>query len=304
LLLNDLSNRLPTDALVLHLCLVGLKDIAPGSSYNGLSDPYVEIKMMPNDPVAGSQQQASEVKPQTLNPKWMPAERFQFVLSKPNDARILISVYHFNQSDPKKSTPLGDGILKVKDIPSGNKLPHPFMVKLRSPETGKAVGEADVTVQLFTVDEASAFQEHIVYEFQRWQPIIEWGSTPTPGHLLPTDPGRWCSSDGSKFAKELEEAAPAIPVGWSVTDCWHVVCTDTDPEGWEYSSLFESPFWHDKNDHASYVVRRRKWFRLIRKGDHTVDNPISGRSSSMTSTSSSVGGSSRRKRMFSNEKKK
>ncbi len=71
LLLNELSGRLPSEARVLHLRLVGLKDIAPGSAYNGLSDPYVEIKMMPNDPVAGAQQQLSEVKPQTLNPTWV-----------------------------------------------------------------------------------------------------------------------------------------------------------------------------------------------------------------------------------------
>lgn len=122
------------------------------------------------------------------------------------------------------------------------------MVKLRSPETGKPVGEADITVQLFSVEEASSSQEHIVYEFQRWQPIIEWGSTPAPGHLLPTDPGRYCSSNGRKFGDTLEQAAPPIPEGWSVADYWHIVSTDTDPEGWEYSTVIESPYWYNKND--------------------------------------------------------
>lgn len=71
LLLNDIYDRLPVEARVLHIRLVGLKDIAAGSAYNGLSDPYVEMKVMPNDPVAGAQQQLSEVKPQTLNPTWV-----------------------------------------------------------------------------------------------------------------------------------------------------------------------------------------------------------------------------------------
>lgn len=71
LLLNDVYDRLPVEARVLHIRLVGLKDIAAGSGYNGLSDPYVEMKVMPNDPVAGAQQQFSEVKPQTLNPTWV-----------------------------------------------------------------------------------------------------------------------------------------------------------------------------------------------------------------------------------------
>lgn len=71
LLLNDIYERLPAEARVLHIRLVGLKDIAAGSAYNGLSDPYVEMKVMPNDPIAGAQQQLSEVKPQTLNPTWV-----------------------------------------------------------------------------------------------------------------------------------------------------------------------------------------------------------------------------------------
>ena len=71
LLLNDIYDRLPIEARVLHIRLVGLKDIAAGSAYNGLSDAYVEMKVMPNDPVAGAQQQLSEVKPQTLNPTWV-----------------------------------------------------------------------------------------------------------------------------------------------------------------------------------------------------------------------------------------
>lgn len=193
----------------------------------------------------------------------MPPERFQCILSKPEDARVLISIYHFNQHDPKNSTPLGDGILKVKDVPTGQSLPFPLIVKLKSPETGKAAGEADITVQLFTVDEASSFQEHIVYEFQRWQPIIDWGSTPSPGHFLPTDPGHWCSENGRKFAKELELAAPTIPEGWSVADYWHIISTDTDPEGWEYSTLFESPYWYPKNDSSSCTFNCISLFFLV-----------------------------------------
>jgi hypothetical protein len=39
------------------------------------------------------------------------------------------------------------------------------------------------------VDQASAIEEHRVYEYQRWQPVVLWGSD-FPGHFLPTDPGR------------------------------------------------------------------------------------------------------------------
>lgn len=39
------------------------------------------------------------------------------------------------------------------------------------------------------VEKASSIEEHRVYEYQRWQPVVLWGSD-FPGHFLPTDPGR------------------------------------------------------------------------------------------------------------------
>ena len=39
-----------------------------------------------------------------------------------------------------------------------------------------------------------------VYENERYQPILGWGST-WPGHLLPTDPQHWSKRDGSCSTK-------------------------------------------------------------------------------------------------------
>ncbi len=44
---------------------------------------------------------------------------------------------------------------------------------------------------IVSVEEAKKVQEHTVYEYQRWQPVLGWGSTDPPGHLLPTDRGRY-----------------------------------------------------------------------------------------------------------------
>lgn len=66
--------------------------------------------------------------------------------------------------------------MKFKEIPaelaSGSCLPYPMTVKLKSPETGHAAGQAEITVQLLTIDEASSIEEHMLFEYQRWQPII------------------------------------------------------------------------------------------------------------------------------------
>ncbi len=45
-------------------------------------------------------------------------------------------------------------------------------------------------VSVESAQEANAVQEHTVYEYQRWQPVILWGHTEPPGHFLITDPGR------------------------------------------------------------------------------------------------------------------
>jgi hypothetical protein len=55
---------------------------------------------------------------------------------------------------------------------------------------------------------------------------------------------RWCSEDGKKFGKEIESVAPPIPTGWEVTKSWRTYGTDNDPEGWQYSQTFESPYWY------------------------------------------------------------
>lgn len=53
--------------------------------------------------------------------------------------------------------------------------------------------QLEVDVYLSTTGEMGSVIEHRAYEFQRWQTVVGWGSD-YPGHLLPTDPGRYCTS--------------------------------------------------------------------------------------------------------------
>jgi hypothetical protein len=70
-LLTDISNKLPPDAKVVVILLQGLKDITMINNYTAASDPFVEVRVTPNDTIAGAQKQKSDVRPRTLNPTWV-----------------------------------------------------------------------------------------------------------------------------------------------------------------------------------------------------------------------------------------
>ncbi len=209
-LLKKLLPNLQENTVVYLVRLKAINGLQPpASSVTGLADPFVELKLTPPDPVAQDQLQRSSTKPQTLNAKWSPPERFQFCTSNADTAKIVVSVYSFRAA--REPIPLGDAVINLKDL--GLKCDRPYSaetrivqksVKLIDPSAGKLQGVADIEVELLTVDEAVSIQEHIIYEYQRWQPVVLWGST-KPGHLLPTDPGKWSTDNGSKFGDSIAE---------------------------------------------------------------------------------------------------
>eukprot|EP01039_Chlorochromonas_danica_P008065 gene8065-8895_t len=262
-LAHDLLPSLNDESRVCTIKLIRLSDIPVANSFQGCSDPFVSFTVVPGDNAAGPQKQQSSVKPSTRNPKWEPPERFQFILSKPLESKIVISVYHYLPGNPKNSLPLGDGTLRMRDVGSGGEK----VVKLKQPSDGRSAGEAYLLVTLQSVEEAASVQEHIVYEFQRWRPLGQWGTQDDPAkQLLPSDPGRWCRRDGTHFGKTLEVVAPEVPTGWIVSSGWHTVTTDGDHEGWQYATDFSSAYWHPSQA-TSLLVRRRSWHREIRKSD-------------------------------------
>jgi hypothetical protein len=161
---------------------------------------------------------------------------------------------------------------------------------------GAERGEIDVLVRRLPAREALAVHHEVVYEYQRWQPVIGWGSK-YPGHLLPTDPGKWSTMDGRAWAATWEKltggypfvsthvsanahnkhvagnkttaagAAAALTAATPGKVCtlgWHTQATENDPDGWEYALDMPSPYWYTKGDAMRFMVRRRKWHRVIR----------------------------------------
>ena len=60
------------------------------------------------------------------------------------------------------------------------------------------------------------------------------------GHLLPTDPGKWSSTDGKKFGNNFDSVAPELPAYWEVLQPWVTQITrvkdDDDRDDYIYLS--------------------------------------------------------------------
>lgn len=71
-LLDDIMPKLPPNSQVVVVRLMSMDDIPASSmSFTGSTDGYAEMRLIPNDPVAGGQKQLSSIKPQTLYPVWV-----------------------------------------------------------------------------------------------------------------------------------------------------------------------------------------------------------------------------------------
>mmetsp|Transcript_5028 Transcript_5028/g.7683 ORF Transcript_5028/g.7683 Transcript_5028/m.7683 type:complete len:292 (+) Transcript_5028:70-945(+) len=264
-LLKKLKDELPPSTRVVVIKLEHARDLASAETFSGMSNPYFEMMLKPADKYAGEQQQRSTAKHRTLNPRWEPAERFQFVVSDMETSRIVISCYHrFNDTETKV---LGDAVLSTKDV--GDQ-PSITTLKLINPDNGKFHGDVELEVVHMDVNHASSVEEHRVYEYQRWQPVVHWGSD-YPGHLLPTDPGRWSTADGKKFGETFSEVEPPLPAGWEVIAPWATTLTTGDLGGWQYSVDFKSVSWHEEQGFGMYV-RRRLWTREV--ANHSLDSKI------------------------------
>jgi hypothetical protein len=107
-----------------------------------------------------------------------------------------------------------------------------------------------------TMDTYSAF------EYQRFEPIVGWGHD-LPGHLLPTDPGRWASGDGKKWGLKFDDVVPQMPEGYEETAPWSVwFGEENDADGWEYGVDFGSHNWYSKQSQSTYA-RRRMYTREV-----------------------------------------
>ena len=243
---------------------------------------YVDLKLLPGDKLAGEQSQKTSVKTSQDNvvcPKWESPERFQFIISsKDIRSRILLSYYEYR--DKGKSYPLGDTVLQCNDVLNSSQLVYKTL-KLINPANGSVVGDVDINVQVMTPYEARKLHLHSAYEYERWQPVVGWGNYK---HFLPSDPGRWSTSDGKRFSDKVEDVVPMDDHVWKVSKNWYTVAHDGDGDGWYYSVNFKTLTWFSVAQTGTTVVRRRMWNREVELINPDF-SPLKNRSStSRTST--------------------
>lgn len=237
-----------------------MKNLPSDKNTIGLPDPYCELHLVPK-PVHGDQAQRTSNKTASTNPKWSHPEKFSFKVVRLNASKVVLSVFHF--LPVRASTPLCEGVVHLKDFAMG-KPASEKEIPLVDPENGAAAGSALVSVSIMTPEAARLSQEHVIYEFQRWQVGKDWGYG--KGYFLPTDLGRWSTLDGKRFGDDIEAMAPPIPAGWQVDRGWQTGVTDQDPEGWEYSPDMRSNYWYPEGaGNVALCVRRRVWSRIVKK---------------------------------------
>ena len=306
-LLDKNQHKLPNTTKVFSIKLQKLENIIVGdsSTFVNTSNSYVELRLLPpGDQYLGVQKQLSSIKPNTLFPKWEPPELFHFIASEPASTKILLSAYHYNDKNPSKSVPLGDAVIQTKDFADkGSETMR--TVELVSPSTGTPQGTASITIKCLSLEEAMRSEEQIAYEFQRYSPVLDWGSTPFPGHFLQIDPkGHWCTADGKIFSDELADLFPLVRDDQFIAEGWHTLATDEDPDGWQYGFNFNTPYWYPSNENnfgLKLSVRRRQWFRVLEnknKGAYRDSSTSLSSSHLSMASEDSTGKTRRRKKLF------
>ena len=255
-------DRLPGGNSIVVVKLLGLENLG-SPKLKVPPHAYVEFSLSPAHPTAGKQMQRSEIKSGRSSPKWEPSAKFKFLVSKETSAKVIISVYHFSTlgigSMATEPVQLGDAVLHLKELSDSHRNSVRKSLQLHTEDGTRGVAHLEYVFR--TPDEESCVQEHIVYEFQRWQPAKHWGHG--PGFFLPTDPGRWATIDGAKFSNQIDDVAPSVPPNWVITRSWLSTATEEDADGWEYANDFYAPCWYGKNEGVSLFVRRRALCREV-----------------------------------------
>jgi hypothetical protein len=124
------------------------------------------------------------------------------------------------------------------------------------------------------VKDVNGYKEVHVFENERLRPLFGWGSV---GHLFRIDPPPFSHEcgEGDSKVNSLRDINP--PVGYEWATEWKISTThtNTDDEGWSYSSTFSrlSARWKDTRSSSTrlvhHVTRRRMWTRLARPSAHS-----------------------------------
>lgn len=242
------------DSCTITVSIIRADKLAAGQRFFNTSSPYLELKIHPPDSVFGDQLQRTSYKPLTMDPEWTPFERFQFTTTNMASREIRVYGYH-NPTRPWKEPPcLGYSTIKLSKVSS-----TPETVTLKLASTNQDHNDGTITVELCRISakEGMVQREDVVYEYERYSPFLKWGNS-YPGHLLPTDKGRFSNDTGTLFKMSIDDVAPEIPAEWEVLSDFYTVGSE-----WEYAVDIIRKDWYPESRKSALCVRRRQWHRKV-----------------------------------------
>jgi hypothetical protein len=247
---------------------------------------FIQISLLPEQPMLKSQIYRSSHRPGTGDPSWTPRENFMFLIQDPSKVKgniqLVFTAFNFNSTRAPEE--LGTGLLNIKNIGTEH---VEQKIQLNDTDNGNAAGEILVNVYLLDAIEAAHTVEQVVYEYERWKPIIGYGSTKE--HFLDSDKGRWSDSTQAKWGHSLEGIVGKLDeASFRITKNWFAVGTESDIQGWTYATNFNYLDWWPEQA-PSRFVRRRQWKRVLCEitrdsFSRTPINPLQTNASSIEKT--------------------
>jgi len=164
-------------------------------------------------------------------------------------------------------TPIGIGVLKLKELQDTDDFKKRYVVKMRDLDTGGELEETvTLSVSITTSEMARDIVDLEVWEFQRilagkFRAENLSSIRGDPKHYGYLRKGTESTIEGS--FSDFDAAKPSIPAHTKDEDWKQWFYTTgkgtTDTDGWQYAMTFHGP-WHDSKEMTS-CVRRRRWIR-------------------------------------------
>ncbi|KAG7386022.1 hypothetical protein PHYPSEUDO_000877 [Phytophthora pseudosyringae] len=243
----------------LQVTLVRAGDLAASDfgfmGLGGKSDPYVVLKL-------GRVSQKSSVVPSSLNPRWEPAESFQFQVDRPKEKCLEVHVMDY------------DRFVKDDCIGNANIALAPFLEKKQSevvsyelevpPDYDKQKRKSVLFLEIKVTPNDRVDQVLELWENQRYHIVKKWT---TDTHISgSTERKRWSSvTDANISSNAFEEVAPKVPSHLKA-EGWTLDVAQGDDNGWIYAPSFSGPW--QKDPFTLAMVRRRKWINRCTAPDN------------------------------------
>lgn len=276
---------IPSDAWVVTVYLESVNGIVQSLSHELYSDPYVVFRLSSKSSF-GPQQQHSSYHSYSMNPRWLPPEKFEFLVSSSDvlskrGAILLIEVMDWDTT--KADDALGNASFRLSELAVIKQSMDESYVdegeshrlQLLHPETNESIPGCFIAMRIAAGprDAVLGNLNDVIVEHVRWNTSTGWDasvrrSSDPKQFTYECDPVK--GSDQQLFGNDFTVLSASIDSNRkersglaAATDRWTVSGDGGDVHGWQYASSFESAEWA-KVASSFNTCRRRYWRRKTR----------------------------------------